>query len=267
ILEENENELYLSFEGNGFGIFNKQTGKLKIIDEKNGLPSKYTYEMIKDSEGNHWMTSYGEGIIRFRDTSFKIYDDAHGLPSKIVNGFVDWKGEWLVATEAGLVAFNSEKQIRPITKALSIKNILITPQNNLQYSAEGKVLELSSVDAAPKLIDEGVYTLMYNDQKKTFLFETNKVKVLEADSTYYINTRRPIGISPIGDRYILCKIAGLYQLKDGIVDTIPGLDPLIHYNFRSIASISENELIAGSEKKLYRITLANNDFKIQTYDL
>src|SRR5690606_2380415 len=76
-----------------------------------------------------------------------------------------------------------------------------------------------------------------------------------------------IGISPIGDRYILCKIAGLYQLKDGIVDTIPGLDPLIHYNFRSIASISENELIAGSEKQLYRITLANNDFKIQTYDL
>src|SRR5690606_20255615 len=59
ILEVNENELYLSFEGNGFGIFNKQTGKLKIIDEKNGLPSKYTYQMIKDTEGNYWMTSYG----------------------------------------------------------------------------------------------------------------------------------------------------------------------------------------------------------------
>src|SRR5690606_12399701 len=155
ILEENENELYLSFEGNGFGIFNKQTGKLKIIDEKNGLPSKYTYEMIKDSEGKHWMTSYGEGIIRFRDTSFKIYDDAQGLPSKIVDGFVDWNGKWIVDTEARLVAFNSEKQIPPITNALSIKNIIIRPQNNLQYSADVKVLELSSVDAAPKLIDEG----------------------------------------------------------------------------------------------------------------
>ncbi len=71
ILEENENELFLSFEGNGFGIFNKQTGDLKIINEAQGLPTKYIYRMIKDTEGNHWMTSYGEGIIRFRGTAFK----------------------------------------------------------------------------------------------------------------------------------------------------------------------------------------------------
>ncbi len=74
ILEENENELFLSFEGNGFGIFNKQTGDLKVFNEAQGLPTKYIYRILKDTEGNHWMTSYGEGIIRFRDTSFKIYD-------------------------------------------------------------------------------------------------------------------------------------------------------------------------------------------------
>ena len=45
ILEENENELILSFEGNGFGIFKKQTGDLEVINEAQGLPSKYIYRL------------------------------------------------------------------------------------------------------------------------------------------------------------------------------------------------------------------------------
>lgn len=266
VLEENENELYLNFEGNGFGIFNKRTGDLKIIDEKNGLPSKYIYRMIKDTEGNHWMTSYGEGIIRFRDTSFKVYDDTQGMPSKSVNDFAEWNGEWLAATDAGIVAIDKNHQIKKISRPVTIRNLLVTPENNLLYSTDEEVFELSPHNN-PKLIDEGVYNLLYKDKNRTFLFETDKIKVLEDDSTYYINSRRPIGIVPIGDRYILCKISGLFQLKDTEVDTISGFNPLDHYNFRSIASINKNEIIAGSEKKLYHIVYAKNTFEIKTFEL
>ncbi len=266
IFEENENEFYLSFEGNGFGIFNKQTGSLKVISEAQGLPSKYIYRIIKDTEGNHWMTSYGEGIIRFRDTAFKIYDDTQGLPSKSVNSVVEWDGDWIVATDGGAVAIDNEKNIKQITQNKTINNLLVTPENNLLYTTDEEILELSK-NKAPKIIDEGDYNLLYKEGDQTFIFETNKIKVLAKDSIYYINTRRSIAMVPIADRYILCKIAGLFQLKDNKVDTIPGLSPLNHYNFKSIDVINKNEVLAGSEKKLYHITYSGNNFKIQTFDI
>lgn len=266
IYEESETELYLSFEGNGFGIFNKHTGKINIINEKQGLPSKYIYRMIKDTEGNHWMSSYGEGIIRFRDTSFKIYNKAQGLPSNSVNDLEEWDNELILATDAGAVAMDDYKQIRPLTKKELIKNLFVTPENTLLVSTASKVSELSK-NASPKIIDYGDYNLLFKDKDRTFLFETDKIKALTNDSTYFINSRRSIGIKPIGDRYILCKIAGLFQVKGKKMDTIPGLGYIDHFDFRSIDAINKNEVIAGSEKKLYHIKLINEDFKVQIFDM
>lgn len=266
IYEENENEFYLSFEGNGFGVFNKQTGNLKIYNERHGLPSKYIYRTIKDTEGNHWITSYGEGIIRFRDTSFKIYNEAQGLPSNNVNNVVEWDNDWVLATDAGAVAINDNKKIYQLTKNEAVKNLFVTPENTLLLSTESEVLELSK-NAPPKVIDYGAYNLLFKDKKGTFLFETDRIKVLTKDSTYFIRTRRSIDIKPIGDRYILCKIAGLFQIKDNTVDTIPGLNYLNHHDFRSIDVINKDELIAGSEKKLYHIKLKEDEFKTQIFEM
>lgn len=267
ILEENENELILSFEGNGFGIFKKQTGDLEVINEAQGLPSKYIYRMIKDTEGNYWMTSYGEGIIRFRDTAFKIYDDTQGLPSKSVNAIVEWDGELLMATNDGVFALDEHKKIRPITKSGAIKNLFVTPNDNLLYTTETAVFEHSKSNPRPRLIDEGDYNLLFKEQNKTFLFGTDKIKVLTLDSTYFIKSRRAITIAPIADRYILCKIGGLFQMNDRKTDTIPGLHPNLHNDFRSLDAINANEVLAGNEKKLYHITLQNEHFKIQTFEM
>ena len=200
ILEENENELFLSFEGNGFGIFNKQTGALNVINEAQGLPSKYIYRAIKDTEGNHWMTSYGEGIIRFRDTAFKVYDESQGLPSNSINDFAEWNGKQVLATNSGLVILNNNEQIRHISKKIPIKNLLVTQENNLLYTTNEAVWELSDINKSHKLIAEGAYNLLYEPQDKTFLFGTDKLKVLTKDSIYFINAIRSINIKPIDDR-------------------------------------------------------------------
>ncbi|WP_026451091.1 sensor histidine kinase [Aequorivita capsosiphonis] len=266
IYEENENEFYLSFEGNGFGIFNKTSGNIKIYNEQQGLPSKYIYRTIKDVEGNHWMTSYGEGIIRFRDTSFKIYNEEQGLPSNNVNDLAEWDNEWVLATDDGAVTINENKEIRQLTKKEPVTNLFVSPENTLLLSTESEVLEFSK-DAPPKVIDQGVYNLLFKDKKGTFLFETKRIKVLTEDSTYFIKSKRSIDIKPIGDRYILCKIAGLFQIKENRMDTIPGLSYMDHHDFRSIDVINKNEVIAGSEKKLYHIKLEDDDFKIQIFDM
>lgn len=266
IYEENENELFLSFEGNGFGIFNKATGKIKIYNELNGLPSKYIYRTIKDTEGNHWMTSYGEGLIRFRDTSFKIYDQERGLPTNNVNDLAEWKNETIMATDSGAIAINSKKEIRHLTKKEPITNLFVTPENTLLIASKTKVLEFSE-NAPSKLVDEGVYNLLYKDKKATYLFETDRIKVLTKDSTYFVKSKRAIDFKPIGDRYILCKIAGLFQFNGTTIDTIPGLSYIDHHDFRSMDVINEHELIAGSEKKLYHIKLQNDGFKIQVFEM
>jgi signal transduction histidine kinase/ligand-binding sensor domain-containing protein len=266
IRQENDDELFLSFEGNGFGIFNKKTGNLEVINEAQGLPTKYIYRTIKDTEGNYWMTSYGEGIIRFRDNAFKIYDDKHGLPSKSVYAVEQWGDEAVVATDKGIVAFTDTKKIKSLVKDVSVKNIFVTPNNNLLYTTNEAVWELSK-DGTQKLIDKGDYSLLFADEENTFLFLTDKIKAITKDSTYTIKSSRSIAIEPINDRYVLCKISGLFQLRNNKVDTIPGLHPLEHNNFRSIDAISENELIAGSEKNLYYLKFENDQFQIKIFEM
>lgn len=267
ITEENENELILSFEGNGFGIFNKQTGGLKVINEAQGLPTKYIYRLIKDTEGNYWMTSYGEGIIRFRDAAFKIFNDTHGLPSKSVNDVVEWNGELILATNGGVVALNKDNSIRQITKNVPVKNLLVTPENNLLYNTNEAVFELSALNNTPMVIDAGDYNLIFKDRNKTLLFGSDKIKVLAKDSSYFIKSKKSIGIVPIGDRYILCKIGGLFQMDENKTDTIPGLNILKNNDFRSIDVLDKNSVIAASEKNLYHITYKENVFKIKIFDM
>ncbi|MCG2429907.1 sensor histidine kinase [Aequorivita xiaoshiensis] len=266
ILEENENELYLAFEGNGFGVFNKETGKIIIYNEKQGMPSKYIYSIIKDTEGNHWMTSYGEGIIRFRDTSFKIYNKEQGMPSNFVNDFLQWDDQLIIATDAGAIAVTSPENVRYFTDNKPVTNLFITPENTLLASTNQDVKEYSK-NKPPKVIDTGVYNLIYKDEDRTLLFETSRIKAITKDSTYFINSSRSVGVVPIGDRLILCKISGLHQLHNNKVSPIPGIDFYKHNNFRSIDVISENEIIAGNEKNFYYIKLENEEFKIKVLDI
>ena len=265
ILANSEGELYLTLEGNGFGIFNKQTGDLKIINEAQGLPTQYLYRMIKDTEGNYWMTSYGEGIIRFRDNAFKIYDETQGLLS--VNDVAEWDGNLIIATNEGAKILENSQHIRPMGEAVPIKNLFVTPEENLLYTTNTAVFEFSKTGVRPKLIDEGYYNLLFRQEDKTFLFGTDKIKVVAPDSTYFINSHRSIAIQPIADRFILCKISGLFQMDDSKIDTIPGLHPKLHNDFRSLDAINKNEVLAGSEKKLYHIKLVNNEFKVKTFDM
>ena len=265
ILVNSEGELYLTLEGNGFGIFNKQTGDLKIINEAQGLPTQYLYRMIKDTEGNYWMTSYGEGIIRFRDNAFKIYDETQGLLS--VNDVAEWDGNLIIATNEGAKILENSEHIRPMGEAVPIKNLFVTPEENLLYTTNTAVFEFSKTGVSPKLIDEGYYNLLFRQEDKTFLFGTDKIKVVAPDSTYFINSHRSIAIQPIADRFILCKISGLFQMDDSKIDTIPGLHPKSHNDFRNLDAINKNEVLAGSEKKLYHIKLVNNEFKVKTFDM
>lgn len=212
------------------------------------------------------MTSYGEGIIRFRDTSFKVYKKELGLPAKSAYAATYWNNEMILATDNGLLAISENKEVKTLVKDTQVKNIFVTPANTLLFTTNGDVRELST-NGSQKLIDKGYYNLLYKDEKYTFLFETERIKVLSKDATYFIKTNRSIAIVPIEDRYILCKVSGLFQTNGIKVDTIPGLNRSEHFNFRSIDPVSKNEVIAGSESKIYYIKLDDGQFQTKIYDM
>ncbi|MBT0606917.1 sensor histidine kinase [Aequorivita echinoideorum] len=264
IWEENENEFILSTEGNGFGIFNKNTGKIKFYNEAQGLPSRYIYTSIKDTEGNHWFTSFGKGIIRFRDTAFKIYDEDHGLPSNSVTELVEWKQDWLVGTDNGLVAIKDGNVQNVLIDGRVVNNLSVTSENNLLVATDKNTVEFSE-EQKPKIIDEGYFNLAYKDKGKYYLFGTNEIKIMENDTFHKFRTGKAIAINALDDRYILTKISGLYQLHNNKLDTIPGLSPFETSDFHSTDVINKNELLAGSEKELFHIKLQNGIYKIRSF--
>jgi two-component sensor histidine kinase len=224
--------------------------------------------MIKDTEGNYWMTSYGEGIIRFRDTAFKVFDASQGLPSNSVNDVAEWNGTLLMATNDGLFSLTDGMGIQKLIAGGILKKLLVNSENHLLYTTETAVYKLKNIEESPELVDEGAYSLLFADRGKTFLFGTDKIKVLTAaDSTYFIKSRRSITMAPIADRYVLCKIGGLFQLKGTEVDTIPGLNPKEHNDFRSLDALNANELLAANEKRLYHLSLRNGKYDFQIFEM
>ncbi len=266
IYQESEDELYLSFEGNGLGIFNTQTETLELINEKQGLPSKYIYRSIKDTEGNHWMTSYGEGIIGFRDTSFKIYNDDHGLASKSVNSIVEWNDKIFVATDDGLDIIDDSEQNKYGLGKTPINAVTVSVDNDLLVATNTTVLKINRFNTK-EVIDYGVYDIVFDDNERTYLFSTNKIKVVSKDSTFEKGFPRAIAITPIGDRFIIMRLMSLSQLKDFKSDSISGLTASIHSDFRSIDAIDKNQVMVGSTTKLYHILLKDNKFHYKVFDL
>ena len=266
IQEEDGITLGLSFEGNGIGFFNKEKGTFDFINTNNGLPSNYIYGFIKDSENNYWLASYNKGIIKFKDKSMQLFTAKQGLPSEIIVDVVDWNNKLYLASEKGVVILNDykiEKILFPDTK---IHRIVKTPQNTLLIAIDEKVVEMKE-NGKTEVIREGTYLDIYKDDKITFLAIDDDLRVFTKDSSYIIETRKTFKIFPLGDRYILTKLAAILQFKDNKIAIIPGLNPSDHDIFASIDTINENEFVALNDKFIFHVSLYNGVFKVKTYSI
>jgi signal transduction histidine kinase/ligand-binding sensor domain-containing protein len=65
------------------------------------------YEMHEDKNGNYWLPTIGEGLMKFRDGTFSHYNANHGLKSNIIKSLAITQGDtlWLGTYGAGIQAF------------------------------------------------------------------------------------------------------------------------------------------------------------------
>lgn len=82
--------------------------KPEHIGQAQGLTDNGVYHIFRDSEGNMWFASDGNGIFKFHDQTFRIYDRASGLYGNIIMALgQDSAGViWAGSLENGLSVIN-----------------------------------------------------------------------------------------------------------------------------------------------------------------
>lgn len=264
---EDENELYIATEGNGMLLFDKQKASFEIVDEHKGFPNKYAYTVMKDREDNFWFTTFGGGIVRYRDSSFRFYDQEQGLPKGEVTSIESWNDLWAVGTENGLAILDGAKIVDTLFKGKAIGSLNVSSSNELLLVAED-VYALSSLQDPPRLVHEGSFFHAYDDDENTILSGGNKgLNIIRGGAVTEVSARKSARILPLGDRYLNASQFGLFQLYQSREDSIPGLPQKHHDAFYTMDSISRNEVITINDKNLYYLKNKEKAIDIEFYDL
>lgn len=64
------------------------SGRIRNLSQENGLPVSDIKDILVDREGNAWIATDGDGLLKFRSYLFTYFDEREDLPSKKVTGFV-----------------------------------------------------------------------------------------------------------------------------------------------------------------------------------
>jgi hypothetical protein len=83
---------------------------IKYLDVAHGLPSSSFYSILESRNGDIWMGSHGEGIVRYNGeniTSFNIY---HGLNHGMVEEIIEDKNGniWIATSGNGVACYNGD---------------------------------------------------------------------------------------------------------------------------------------------------------------
>lgn len=138
-LEESDNIMLLATFG-GLIEFNKDNGTVINYTTNNGLPTNYLMDILKDPQGNIWISSL-KGLIKMsrtgdRQVSFIGYDIKDGLQGyNFIQGssYLDGYGNIFFGGEKGFNVFRSGNinSVPPqiVINKLKISNKLVTPSS------------------------------------------------------------------------------------------------------------------------------------------
>ena len=115
------------------GIGKMEYGKIRIL-EKIPMDNSF-YHIMTDKDGNLWMVSGRQGIMKIVPNRFTDLYDRYGLTAEVVNSTCMADGQLFVGTENGLVVFKNGEELEnlPIRKAVTASGRNIKASDLLEY--------------------------------------------------------------------------------------------------------------------------------------
>ncbi|MCF8266552.1 MAG: hypothetical protein K9I69_00630 [Ignavibacteriales bacterium] len=154
LFQEDTNTLWIGTWGDGLLSWEIPTGKLKVFDQKQGLPDNTIYAILQDRNNILWLSS-NKGLIRFnpRDNSMVNYTYQDGLPDNEFNlgaSYQDKNGLLYFGTNKGMVCFHPDSIRSPFIYEPVISNFKVAGElryNEISLAGITKV-ELSSSETS-----------------------------------------------------------------------------------------------------------------------
>ncbi len=94
IFEDSKKRIWITTEGGGFSLFNKETNTFNSFNSLNGLANDVVYQIQEDSEGHLWLST-NAGIVKFNPETkiFNNYTISNGLKTNQFNYKSSYKEE------------------------------------------------------------------------------------------------------------------------------------------------------------------------------
>lgn len=163
--------------GGGLNVLDTKTNQFKVYksidDNSNSISSDYLYSILKDSKGNIWMGTAGEGINRLDAKTQKInrFDTDANVRYQTVTAIIE--------DNKGLIWFSTKQGVNPATNILKIANA-----NNLfnasfsivdilgKTTVQSKALSNYAIDVSS--LSSGVYVLSVSSEEGARQFKFQK---------------------------------------------------------------------------------------------
>ena len=102
VYEDSKNRLWITTQGGGFGLFDRESETFTTINSSHGLPNDVVYQIVDDSDGFLWLST-NSGLVRFDPERrvFKNYTVNNGLKTNQFNYMSSYK------TRDGIIYFGS----------------------------------------------------------------------------------------------------------------------------------------------------------------
>lgn len=205
-IKERDGEIWMATDGGGINIYNKNSGKVRSIEHKQGesnsLPVSSFWCLYNDHENNIWAGSVRGGLIGMKEVYMKTYKEAapnstYGLSEKaIVSAVEDSDGMiWLGTDGGGVNRLNPQtKQFRHYPSTYDMKVVSIVDNGNgellLSMFNKGLYVFNKTTGALRELTFTTTqkYKEMYQTGKSVNLNRVDKNRVyLLGDSVYCLN--------------------------------------------------------------------------------
>jgi len=289
IAEVKNGELWLATNENG--VVRLRDGKVTgVFDKESGLPSNQITDIIRDSEGNAWFSSFGQGVMMFGAEKFISYNETSGIKGSQVLDVLFTRGDnFYLATEEGLMEFVKEgTKIRRL-KYFSDKNGLSSKGASTIEKAENDKLLIGTRNGIDilrgnnivkfagnySLGDRDISSLKFGRNKNIWVGTKGGYGRIFGDSLFFmdqtdglINDEIQTIIEDKKDRIWLGTLEGLVRLEGKTYTDFNDEDGLKNEKISSLAEDpAGNILIGTSGGGIFRFDVAKDSMPISVFAL